>query len=90
MDGLRGYAAIAVILFHSILDRDPTQNVRIVRPTIQEVRGAYDVISKLVFMVISGETAVVTAHIAEKSVERPLIALGRKLTQFSVSPEPVV
>ena len=147
MDGLRGCAAIAVIVFHSILDRDPTQNVRIVRSTIQEAKGAYDVISKLVFMVVSGETAVViffalsgsvlfeslrqrharprcnrvwlfreaasstsmarrhplewglllaipvtaaavmTAHIAERSLERPLMALGRKLTQFSVGPD---
>lgn len=68
MDGLRGYAAIAVIVFHSILDRDPTQNVRIVRPTIQEVRGAYDVISKLVFMVISGETAVVIFFVLSGAV----------------------
>src|ERR1022692_2202381 len=59
MDGLRGYAAIAVVVFHSILDRDPTQNQRIVRPTIQEAHGLYDVVTKLVFMVVSGETAVV-------------------------------
>jgi hypothetical protein len=31
----------------------------------------------------------VTAHFAEKSLERPLIALSRRLTQFSVTPAPV-
>jgi peptidoglycan/LPS O-acetylase OafA/YrhL len=68
MDGLRGYAAIAVIVFHSILDRDPTQNVRIVRPTIQEAHGVYDVITKLVFMVMSGETAVVIFFVLSGAV----------------------
>ena len=68
MDGLRGYAAIAVIVFHSILDRDPTQNVRIVRPTIQEAHGVYDVITKLVFMVVSGETAVVIFFVLSGAV----------------------
>jgi peptidoglycan/LPS O-acetylase OafA/YrhL len=68
MDGLRGYAAIAVIIFHSILDRDPTQNVRIVRPTIQEAHGFYDVITKLVFMIVSGETAVVIFFVLSGTV----------------------
>lgn len=68
MDGLRGYAAIAVIVFHSILDRDPTQNVRIVRPTLQEAHGAYDVITKLVFMAVSGETAVVIFFVLSGAV----------------------
>jgi peptidoglycan/LPS O-acetylase OafA/YrhL len=68
MDGLRGYAAIAVIIFHSILDRDPTQNLRIVRPTIQEAHGLYDVVTKLVFMVVSGETAVILFFILSGAV----------------------
>jgi peptidoglycan/LPS O-acetylase OafA/YrhL len=68
MDGLRGYAAIAVVIFHSILDRDPTQNQRIVRPTIQEAHGLYDVVTKLVFMVVSGETAVVLFFVLSGAV----------------------
>jgi peptidoglycan/LPS O-acetylase OafA/YrhL len=68
MDGLRGYAAIAVVVFHSILDRDPTQNQRIVRPTIQEAHGLYDVVTKLVFMVVSGETAVVLFFVLSGAV----------------------
>src|ERR1017187_6019167 len=68
MDGLRGYAAIAVVVFHSILDRDPTQNQRIVRPTIQEAHGLYDVVTKLVFMVVSGETAVLLFFVLSGAV----------------------
>ena len=68
MDGLRGYAAIAVIIFHSILDRDPTLNQRIVRPTIQETHGIYDLVTKLVFMVVSGETAVVLFFVLSGAV----------------------
>src|SRR5271157_4172192 len=68
MDGLRGYAAIAVVIFHSILDRDPTLDQRIVRPTIQEAHGLYDVITKLVFMVVSGETAVVLFFVLSGAV----------------------
>jgi peptidoglycan/LPS O-acetylase OafA/YrhL len=68
LDGLRGYAAIAVVVFHSILDRDPTQNQRIVRPTIQQAHGLYDVLTKLVFMVVSGETAVVLFFVLSGAV----------------------
>jgi peptidoglycan/LPS O-acetylase OafA/YrhL len=68
LDGVRGYAAIAVIVFHCILDRDPTQNVRIVRPTIQEVHGLYDLASKMVFMMLSGETAVIIFFVLSGAV----------------------
>jgi peptidoglycan/LPS O-acetylase OafA/YrhL len=68
LDGLRGYAAVAVVIFHTILDRDPTQNVRIVRTTFQEVHGAYDLVTKLVFMVVNGETAVVTFFVLSGAV----------------------
>jgi peptidoglycan/LPS O-acetylase OafA/YrhL len=68
LDGLRGYAAVAVVIFHTILDRDPTQNARIVRPTFQEVHGAYGLVTKLVFMVVNGETAVVTFFVLSGAV----------------------
>ena len=68
LDGLRGYAAIAVVVFHSILDRDPTLNQRIVRPPIQDAHGFYDVVTKLVFMVVSGETAVVVFFVLSGAV----------------------
>jgi peptidoglycan/LPS O-acetylase OafA/YrhL len=68
MDGLRGYAAIAVVIFHSILDRDPTQNLRVVRPPFQEIHGLYDVVTKLIFMAVSGETAVVLFFVLSGAV----------------------
>jgi peptidoglycan/LPS O-acetylase OafA/YrhL len=68
MDGLRGYAAVAVVVFHSIMDCDPTQDQRIVGPTIQETHGLYDVVTKLVLMVVSGETAVVIFFVLSGAV----------------------
>ena len=68
LDGLRGYAAIAVVVFHSILDRDPTLNQRIVRPTIQDAHGFYDVLTKLAFMLVNGETAVIVFFVLSGAV----------------------
>jgi peptidoglycan/LPS O-acetylase OafA/YrhL len=68
LDGLRGYAAVAVVIFHTILDRDPTQNVRIVRTTFQQVHGAYDILTKLAFVAANGETAVVTFFVLSGAV----------------------
>lgn len=68
MDGLRGYAAAAVVVFHSIMDCDPTLDQRIVRPTIQETHGLYDVATKLVLMVVSGEAAVVIFFVLSGAV----------------------
>lgn len=68
LDGLRGCAAVAVVVFHSILDRDPTLNERIIRPTFQEAQGLYDLVTKLVFMLVSGETAVVLFFVLSGAV----------------------
>jgi len=68
LDGLRGFAAIAVVVFHSILDRDPTQDVRIVRPTVQSLHGFYTLLTKSVFVLLSGETAVVLFFVLSGAV----------------------
>ena len=68
LDGLRGYAAIAVVVFHSILDRDPTLNARIVRPSISELSGGYDLWSKAVLMLFNGEAAVVLFFVLSGTV----------------------
>ncbi len=80
LDGLRGLAAIAVVMFHSILDRDPTQNARIVRPTIQELHGFYPLLTKAVFVLISGETAVMLFFVLSGTV------LFESLRQRQASP----
>ena len=68
MDGLRGYAAAAVVVYHSIMGCDPTQDERIVRPSIQETHGLYDMATKLVLMVVSGEAAVVIFFVLSGAV----------------------
>jgi peptidoglycan/LPS O-acetylase OafA/YrhL len=80
LDGLRGLVAIAVVIFHSILDRDPTQDVRIVRPTIQHLHGFYVLLTKAVFVLISGETAVVLFFVLSGTV------LFESLRQRQASP----
>jgi peptidoglycan/LPS O-acetylase OafA/YrhL len=68
LDGLRGYAAVAVVFFHSILDRDWTQNQRIVRPPFQDVHGFYHLLTKLVFVFVNGETAVIVFFVLSGAV----------------------
>jgi peptidoglycan/LPS O-acetylase OafA/YrhL len=68
LDGLRGYAAVAVVFFHSILDRDGSQNLRIVRPPFHEVHGVYNLLTKLVFVFVNGETAVVLFFVLSGAV----------------------
>jgi len=68
LDGLRGYAAVAVVIFHSILDRDPDLNQRVVRHPFQQAHGIYDVVTKLVLMAVNGETAVVVFFVLSGAV----------------------
>jgi len=89
IDGIRGYAAIAVVIFHSILDRDPTQNQRIIRPALQEAHGLYAVLTKLVFMAVSGETAVVLFFVLSgavlfESLKQRHAALGPTAVGFTI------
>jgi peptidoglycan/LPS O-acetylase OafA/YrhL len=58
LDGLRGYAALAVVVYHSILGLDGSQVSRLVRPTFFSVEGLYSLFSKFFLVLFNGETAV--------------------------------
>jgi len=68
LDGLRGYASVAVVIFHCVLDRDRTFEHRIVRPAFDEIHGIYNLVSKLVFIVLNGEAAVVLFFVLSGAV----------------------
>lgn len=57
IDGLRGFAAAAVVLFHTILAADPDLVRRVLAPPIQDVATA-DLPTKLALSLANGETAV--------------------------------
>jgi peptidoglycan/LPS O-acetylase OafA/YrhL len=58
LDGLRGYAAIAVAVFHSILGMDPTLVPRVVRANLAALSGWDDFFAQVILDATSGETAV--------------------------------
>jgi len=59
LDGLRGYAAFVVAIYHVITGTEPSLIARILPVTIQSLRDGYDLILKVVLLMVSGETAVV-------------------------------
>jgi len=58
IDGLRGYAAIAVVIFHAVLGLDPALVPRVLRANFTELSGWYEFLAKIVLEASSGETAV--------------------------------
>ena len=68
LDGLRGYAAIAVVLFYSILGPDPTMVGRVLYQNYSKIGSWYDAWAKLALMVTSGQTAVVIFFILSGAV----------------------
>lgn len=58
LDGLRGYAALAVIVFHSITGLDSSQVGRILRPAFFNIEGGYNFVTKFFLVLFNGETAV--------------------------------
>jgi peptidoglycan/LPS O-acetylase OafA/YrhL len=58
LDGLRGYAAVAVVIFHAVLGLDPTLVPRVLRANFTELSGWYEFFAKFILEASSGETAV--------------------------------
>lgn len=58
LDGLRGYAAVAVSVFHTILGMDETLIPRIVYGEVSRLPDAYSLFAKVILKLFSGETAV--------------------------------
>jgi peptidoglycan/LPS O-acetylase OafA/YrhL len=59
LDGLRGYAAAAVVVFHSILALDHTQIGRVLGPSLQTLATGYERLTKIALAIFNGEAAVV-------------------------------
>ena len=58
LDGLRGWLALAVCLYHGMLIPDSTQVARIIKPAIQQLSTTTAIIGKLAFTVLNGDLAV--------------------------------
>ena len=68
LDGLRGYAAIAVVFFHSILGPDPAMVGRVLYQNYSKIGSGYDAWAKLALTVLNGQTAVVIFFILSGAV----------------------
>lgn len=69
LDGMRGYAAIAVVFFHSILGVDQTMVTRVLyQQNYSRFDSWYDVWAKITLTLFSGQTAVVIFFILSGAV----------------------
>ncbi len=58
LDGLRGYAAVAVVFYHGILGADPSLIQSLLHPPIWAQHSGYGVLEKISLSVLNGELAV--------------------------------
>jgi peptidoglycan/LPS O-acetylase OafA/YrhL len=68
LDGLRGYAAVSVAVFHTILGMDETLIPRIVYGRISDFSDAYSWFAKIILKLFSGETAVLIFFVLSGTV----------------------
>ncbi|MES2932869.1 MAG: acyltransferase [Pseudomonadota bacterium] len=67
LDGLRGYAAILVTFFHTILNLEPTLVERVLSPAIGQI-GRADWVNKLALIMFNGTTAVALFYVLSGAV----------------------
>jgi peptidoglycan/LPS O-acetylase OafA/YrhL len=58
LDGLRGFAAVAVVFYHAILHNDSSLEQRVLLPAWQDMTSTRDAITKLAIIVSHGGVAV--------------------------------
>lgn len=68
LDGLRGYAALAVTFYHGILGMNPALAERVLPVPIHRLTTLNDVLAKLCLIVFNGEVAVVLFFIISGAV----------------------
>ena len=74
IDGLRGWAAVAVVLYHAMLHYDPHLWQNVIDPPVTELHGS-QVLAKIVLTLFSGEYAVtlfflISGFVLQRSLHR--------------------
>lgn len=88
LDGLRGYAALAVVFYHAILHNDLSLIERVLHAPIQQSQDTRDLITKTALSIFNGETAVflffvLSGAVLYNSLNRKYLSLPALIVQFS-------
>lgn len=67
LDGLRGWAAVTVSMYHGILQLNPSAHENMMRP-LQNGAGFYETLAKLCLMIFNGNAAVIVFFVLSGKV----------------------
>ena len=84
LDGLRGFAAVAVVFYHAILHNDLSLIDRVLHQPLQSALSVRDVLTKLALVLQNGEMAVFVFFVLSGAVLR--LSLDRRVHQRPVIP----